>query len=244
MYSYLEFDSAHAKTLDLLSERARKIDLMKTRFTHVEKTTRKHTKIMVPDSLKRLEARLNTVGVFSHHEPCTGDSFSAGFAANIDNQIRYCHAFYPITNRFLQEPRKLNIAVSNIVITKHAILRFMQHNKTLDALTAIQTLTNATHKLNTNIAKITVLEKQLPQGSHERQVFCSDGGIAIIKIDKVEDSRYQDMNWAVVTYISKKMVRDFNVELTNTPFDGDTLPVSDLDLGRIEWTTSLKDGFW
>ncbi len=167
------------------------------------------------DKLKSRLARFSTV-VRSTLVP--NDHINVQSVAFVSGQFHVLSNYMGFISTARQPKYHLDTLETKRVITKHAILRWMVRNKSFDVDAALYSLGKAVTDLDTQIGVTTITQMIRPVGLTERQVFCHDGGVAILVIENPEEENYRHMKWALVTYISEDMVKDWNLSAVESEF--------------------------
>ncbi len=219
----LEFEQKH--------ERYRQIT--KERTTVVEKRTRKFVSIDIEATKKRLEERMSrfTVPVFNYvdklQEPPVLIYIGVSY---VDGAFRLLESQLPLNST--SRPN-LKINISQMIITNHAIERWLERNESSDYKESLLQLGHALLAMNHQLISKQFSDKQEVYGRVERQVECLDGGIAIVIVDQPEDTvlkHFCEKDAVVVTYISSEMVNQWNEAKANEKF---------ANVSEIDWSKKL-----
>lgn len=187
------------------------------RWSVVEQRTKKRVNVDVPATMTRLKQRVARYGVhvFSHGN---ADSLRVFTASCDGDQFKLISHYVGFHGTMMQRPCSLDSVVTELVITRHAVYRWLERNKSDDVMEALRVLGLAIVHCDQKLGILLITEGLVSVGLAERQVECDDGGCAILVIENPEEENYRLMKWACVTYISKDMVRHWNKEAISSEF--------------------------
>ena len=136
-----------------------------------------------------------------------------------DHQFKGTSNLVPLGHGIAQQAFKLDTQLIEWRISTHAVARFLERNNTTDIDHALFILGNAITDCDRKIGKLANESNLKVVGYCERQVICSDGGVAMILIHNPSDENYRTMEWDLVTYISKDQRRHWNDEAAAMEFE-------------------------
>ena len=136
----------------------------------------------------------------------------------INDDYRMMHTVLPLAGGMIQEPLKLDMQPVDMIITKHAITRYLERNNSTNVNDALNVLGHAIHDCDTTLGILAIKHNLVPRGYCERQVKCLDGGIAIIILKDPTEEDYRKMDWILVTYLSPGMVKWWNIEAAESEY--------------------------
>lgn len=166
--------------------------------------------IDIKKTLERLKERLSKFSIIVRSAGST-NSLNIQAVTFYDGEFRVSSFYVGFERTMMQQLYALDFVPTERIITKHAILRWLARNQSTDILEALSVLGKAVSDTDTQIGFKTIVESLKPSGYTERQVECRDGGVAFLVINNPEEERYRYMQWALVTYISKDMIKHWNM---------------------------------
>lgn len=201
------------------------------RYEVVITRTRKTEALNIKQSMERLNERTSRyciplIDPFLSGEPSSDLAQSIRmFSVTVsDDQFKILSFIVPLVGFMIQPKFKLNSVISGMVITTHAIARYLERNKTTDINSALAVLGRAMIDCDRKLGEMQIFEKKLPIGYTERQIKCIDGGVAVVIIQDPSDNNYVSMEWAAVTYIDKSLINEWNNRKISENFDYTDLP--------------------
>ena len=181
------------------------------------KETRKKSIIDLEKSDERIKERTArfSIHLASWIRPCSIRSMSV-----VSNGINFNVVSWlmPLNDSMIQQKFKLHGLNTGMVITKHALRRWLERNKSNDAKKGLEVLGKAILANEIEVSSATAFREKDVRGYHEVQFKTNDGGIAIIAFREEDDSIYgsfADMDMTLVTYISEDMVKNWNETKVN-----------------------------
>ena len=169
---------------------------------------------------KRMYQRLSRYSKILHIDTNRDRFFSYSILLNDKNEYVAAISIIPITNKLAESKLllQLSIEITQLVITHHAVMRWLTRNNSKDVEEAIIQLGTAMMKIDIELAQVYYTQDKFSFGLQERQVKCKDGGIAFVKVLNPEEGSYQLAEMLVTTYISKEMVQNWNRKSFNAEF--------------------------
>lgn len=201
-----------------LATKWQKMETTAKRWNVVFGESRKKVWLDVPKTGERLLERMNKCSqvIFAK----SGINGATLFAVTYtENKFRIVSVFVAYVDGMMQRKYALDYQTTEIVVSKHAIERWLERNESDNVAEAVRELAYSTIKLDNNLGVMTITKGVVPVGFVERQVACQGGGVAFIKVENPEEERYPNMKWTVVTYISDDMVRHWNDDAIAAEFD-------------------------
>lgn len=195
--------------------------------------------IDIKETLKRLQSRLSKFSIIVRSAG-SKNSLNVQAVTFFEGEFRVSSYYVGFEKTMMQRLYALDFVPTERVITKHAILRWLARNQSTDVSEALHVLGKAVSDTDTQIGLKTLAESLKPSGYTERQVECKDGGIAFLVINNPEEDRYRYMQWALVTYISKDMIKHWNTAAIESEYPNlqtmtyQDFLISGLGLGEIE----------
>jgi len=136
----------------------------------------------------------------------------------IDKQLVLLCCFMPFVTRCSQPIFTIDIVISKITITRHALSRWLERNESEDYRAALKVLGSALFEEDQKLAGLAIQHKKIAVGTHERQVQCSDGGIAIVVINNPDEEHYKYMDWTLITYLDSSLLKSWNDEAVHSEY--------------------------
>lgn len=207
------------------------MQITKERTTPVELKGRKHIKVDLKATQKKLEERLNRFCIqISSIIDIDRDPVSIVYhgVCFTDNEFRLINITMALSDtRSMSD--NLMIKTSDMRISHHAIERWLERNESSDYKEALFQLGKSLLSAHFKILSKLLLDNKEVYGYQERYVKCDDGGYSVVKIENPEAKYLRYIEATIVTYISEGMVKDWNEKKAKSEFDN----LYDFDTGDI-----------
>lgn len=136
----------------------------------------------------------------------------------IDKQLVIVSCFMPFITGCIQPIFITDVVLTKIKISKHALARWLERNTSQDYNAGLKVLGAALLEEDNKLCILAKKDKKIAVGAHERQIQCSDGGIAIVAISNPEEEYYPRMDWTLITYLDNSLLKSWNDEAVNSDY--------------------------
>lgn len=194
------------------------LDDARIRVNPAFKETRKRRTI---DSVKTMHNARRYLGRFS--AVCSCYCNHAGLYVRsmvvVNHKFVMLSCFMPFSDGYRQPVFTFDVQVTKIRVSQHALIAWLERNESANCHEGLTVIGAALVDEDQRLGELAIYNKKVASGSHERQIKCSDGGVAIVIIANPDEELYTRMVWTVVTYVDETRVRYWNEEKAASAYE-------------------------